>query len=86
MKESLIKKIGQLIAIMIIFAAVLALADPIEWPHLGPPPKAYAACEGKKAGDAVTVQISDGRSIQAVCRPLQSQLVAVPVSNTLPAS
>ncbi len=86
MKELVIKKIGQLIAIMIIFAAVLALADPIEWPHLGPPPKAFTACEGKKSGDPVTVQISNGRRIQAVCQPLHDQLVAVPVSNGVPAS
>ena len=44
----------------------------------GPPPEAFTACDGKKAGDAVTVATPHGDQIQAVCEILDSRLVAKP--------
>ena len=56
-------------------AAATPILDPIVWP----PPLAYAACEQKRAGDAVIMEIGDGRSIQAVCQSFNHGLVAKPV-------
>lgn len=57
----------------------LALATSLREPPKGPPPQAYTACEGKKAGDAVIVETPDGRTIQAVCQAFNGQLAAHPV-------
>lgn len=44
----------------------------------GPPPEAFAACDGKKEGDVVTVVLRRGEKVEAVCEPLDSRLVARP--------
>ncbi len=36
-------------------------------PRMGPPPEAMAACNGKAAGDKVSVTMADGRSIAGSC-------------------
>ena len=43
-----------------------------------PPPEAYAACQGKAVGDAVTLTLPDGKQLQAVCSQLGQRLVARP--------
>jgi len=43
-----------------------------------PPPEAYAACEGKQAGDSVTVTTPRGDKMTATCRELDGKLVATP--------
>ena len=55
------------------FAASPASAGPP-----GPPPEAFKACEGKKAGDTVQIQTPRGDTISGTCREMQGQLVAVP--------
>ncbi|MFH0781721.1 MAG: hypothetical protein V2B20_07170 [Pseudomonadota bacterium] len=50
----------------------------------GPPPEAFTACEGKKAGDAVTVTTPRGDLIKAVCEILDSRLVAKPINAQQP--
>ena len=57
----------------------LAAATPILEPIVWPPAQAYAACEQKRAGDAVIMEIGDGRSVQAVCQSFNHDLVAKPV-------
>ncbi len=65
--------------LLILPMAGLAAATPILDPIVWPPARAYAACEQKKAGDAVLMEIDDGRSIQAVCQSFNHGLVARPV-------
>lgn len=44
----------------------------------GPPPEAFAACDGKQEGDMVTVVLRRGEKVEAVCETLDSRLVARP--------
>jgi len=44
----------------------------------GPPPEAFAACEGHVAGDPVTFAGRDGESIMAICKEHDGKLVAEP--------
>ena len=44
----------------------------------GPPPEAFTACEGKKAGDAVTVTTKNGDQIKAICETVNNRLAARP--------
>jgi len=58
-----------------------AVADDSVPPRHGkrtPPPEAYAACEGKAAGDSVTVTTPRGETLTAVCRELDGKLAAMP--------
>jgi hypothetical protein len=48
----------------------------------GPPPEAITACKGKEVGDAVTFTGRNKDSIEAVCKEIEGQLVAVP--NNMP--
>ena len=57
----------------------LALATPMLEPPKEPPPQAYVACVGKKAGDAVIMATADSRQIQAVCQVVNNRLAARPV-------
>ena len=41
--------------------------------HQGPPREAMEACNGKKAGDSVTITNREGQSMKAECR-----LIAIP--------
>lgn len=34
---------------------------------MGPPPEAFTACEGKAAGDAVSITLPDGRVVTGTC-------------------
>lgn len=43
----------------------------------GPPPEAFKACEGKKAGDKVTVSFKN-TSVTATCEWFQGRLAARP--------
>jgi hypothetical protein len=45
----------------------------------GPPPEAYAACEGKTAGASVTITLRDGRAIDGVCEEIGDRLAARPL-------
>ena len=65
--------------LLILPMAGLAAATPMLEPIVWPPDRAYAACEQKKAGDAVIMEIGDGRSVQAVCQSVNHDLVAKPV-------
>ncbi len=44
----------------------------------GPPPEAFAACEGKAAGDSVEFSGRRGENIEATCQEKDGKLVAVP--------
>ena len=44
----------------------------------GPPPEAFAACQGKEVGDAVTFSGRNGEKVEAVCKEIHDQLVAAP--------
>lgn len=57
----------------------LALATTMREMPKTPPAEAFTACADKKAGDAVTVALPDGRTVQAVCQTLNGQLAARPV-------
>lgn len=46
----------------------------------GPPPEAIEACKGKAAGDKVQLTTPSGEVLQAVCKNLDDQLVAMPVA------
>jgi len=46
----------------------------------GPPPEFYEACEGKSAGDSVTIETPRGDQIEAVCEKKDDQLVARPMN------
>ncbi|GEM_PF-4393978 len=35
---------------------------------MGPPPEAFAVCDGKTAGDAVSITLPDGRTISGSCQ------------------
>ena len=49
------------------YAAFAADTAPARPPRMGPPPEAMAACNGKVAGDKVSVTMADGRSIAGSC-------------------
>lgn len=44
----------------------------------GPPPEAFAACEGQSEGAKVTVEGRNGEAMKAVCEEHDGKLVAVP--------
>jgi hypothetical protein len=44
----------------------------------GPPPEAYTACEGKAAGDTVSITSPQGETLTATCTMINSKLAAVP--------
>ncbi len=44
----------------------------------GPPPEALNVCNGKNAGDAVQFTNRRGETVEATCRQLDDQLVALP--------
>jgi hypothetical protein len=75
--------IGLLVAAMTIDQAI---ADTIDDPPVrrerpnGPPPEAYAACEGKNAGEAVLVETPHGDTIEAVCTLKDDRLFARPIN------
>ncbi len=46
--------------------------------HHSPSPQAFAACEGKKAGDAVTITRHGGRTMPATCTLVDGRLAARP--------
>lgn len=80
--------LGTMITILLLITLVIAapvMANSIEPPPgMGkqpkePPPEAFAACEGRKTGDSVTVVIRQGEQINAVCESLNNRLVARPI-------
>ncbi|HJV65683.1 MAG TPA: hypothetical protein VJ550_08120 [Geomonas sp.] len=71
----------------IMLPIVLATLSPFScWASLGhdccqppsPPQQAFVACRGKSAGSAVEMTTPEGKTMKAVCRDLDGQLVAVP--------
>ena len=64
--------------------AGLAIANSMRERPFGPPPEAFSACEGKEAGDAVTMETPDSRTIQAVCQVVDDRLAARPVDDPPP--
>lgn len=44
----------------------------------GPPPEAFAACEGRAEGEKVAFDTPRGHTLQAICKHKQGKLVAVP--------
>ncbi len=46
----------------------------------GPPSEAFAACEGKAAGDVVTFSGRRGETLEATCKERNGQLVAMPAN------
>lgn len=54
-----------------------------ERPH-GPPPGAFIAGEGKKAGEAVLIETPHGDEIEAVCKYRDDRLVAQPLNGPPP--
>lgn len=79
--------LGLLLTAMTIDQAMADAGDnpppPNKRPH-GPPPEAYAACEGKQAGETVVIVTPRGRSIEAVCVLKENRLVAKPVHSLPP--
>lgn len=75
--------IGLLIALSIADASAAdTLRDPAdrrEQPK-GPPPEAYTACEGKEAGETVTLKTPHGDVIEAVCLSVHDRLLAKPMN------
>lgn len=47
-----------------------------------PPPEAFTACQGKTEGDAVTIALPDGKTLDGTCRTIPtssgSALAAMP--------
>lgn len=48
-------------------------------PHRGPPPEAYAACDGKIAGASASITLRDGRTVEGVCELVGDRLAARPL-------
>jgi hypothetical protein len=46
--------------------------------HRAPPPEAYEACDGKKAGDKVSFTSPRGEKVAATCNMMPARLVAMP--------
>lgn len=44
----------------------------------GPPPEAFKACEGKSAGDKVSMSGPEGKSMSATCHDMKGKLAAMP--------
>lgn len=84
--------LGTIVTLLFLIALAIAgpvTADPLPPPGMGerpngPPPEAFTACVGKKAGDAVTVTTPRGDQIKAVCEILDSRLVAKPLNAPQP--
>lgn len=77
MKNSLVRKTT-------LAAALVVLLSPSGWAFSGDqkgprlPPEAYAACEGKKAGDQVEFKNRRGEKVKAVCTEFEGRLLALP--------
>lgn len=68
-------------AMLVLAMLTTVCADDSAPPRHGkrtPPPEAYAACEGKAAGDSVTMTTPRGDTVTATCRELDGKLVATP--------
>lgn len=46
--------------------------------HRTPPPEAYAACEGKTAGDTASFQSPRGHNVTGTCREMDGKLFLLP--------
>lgn len=74
----------QHIALLACLAAPLAMAAERDaghqegGRHMGPPPGAAEACEGKSAGDKASLSGPDGKTFSGVCREKDGKLVLVP--------
>ncbi len=59
-------------------APLVMAADDSESHHPQPPAAAFTACEGKSAGDQVSLTGPDGNSRSATCREVDGKLAAMP--------
>lgn len=46
--------------------------------HRQPPPEAFEACEDKSEGDTVSITTPRGDTLDATCKLMKEQLIAVP--------
>jgi hypothetical protein len=80
MKKQVIKSVVVLFVFALLLpSGVFAAEDqPQGGPQGGPPPEAFEVCKDKSAGDAVEITTPDGQTMEATCRDMQGQLVAMP--------
>ena len=77
------KKISIIINLLAIFIAVMAFGNEATSQqtrrrHHGPPPEAYTACKGKKAGDKADFVSPHGDTVSGVCEQRGDQLILRP--------
>ncbi|MGO4891306.1 hypothetical protein [Flavobacterium sp. W21_SRS_FM6] len=46
-----------------------------------PPPEAFTACEGRVEGDSDSIETPRGDTLEATCKIIDEQLVAVPAKD-----
>lgn len=63
-------------SLFIIFISTQVVAENKK--RRGPPPEAFEACENKSEGDTVSITTPHGDTIDATCKLMKEQLVAVP--------
>ena len=63
-------------SLFIIFISTQVVAE--NKTRRGPPPEAFEACEDKSEGDTVSITTPHGDTIDATCKLMKEQLVAVP--------
>lgn len=63
-------------SLFIIFISTQVVAENKK--RRGPPPEAFEACEDKSEGDTVSITTPHGDTIDATCKLMKEQLVAVP--------
>jgi Spy/CpxP family protein refolding chaperone len=78
MKKTKLRKVLVLAALAALLPATSWAAPVGEGRRMHPSPQAIAACEGKSAGDAVQFSNRRGQTVQAICRRMDENLVAMP--------
>ncbi|MBB3103428.1 hypothetical protein [Azomonas macrocytogenes] len=69
------------VALLACLATPLAMAadhSSHDGKHMAPPAAAYTACEGKAAGDKVSISSPDGKTMSATCHDVDGKLAAMP--------
>jgi hypothetical protein len=79
----IMKRVTSVIALLGFFCALSllvneALAQDNKRRHHGPPPEAYAACDGKSVGDTAEIETPHGDIVTGTCMEDGDQLVLRP--------
>lgn len=66
------------LSMLLLLATTNALANPQHRQDKGPPPEAIEACADQEKGTVVSFETPRGETLEATCRLMHEQLIAVP--------